>query len=245
MSDDSTGMSAPVDAHRSWRWPLPPFALIVPLAAGLGGAASLAWKPGVARSMLASPRALGFSLAVAALILGLGWLLPRLGRGALVTVAAQLVPALLVFGVTVLPAFRDVTLGAPLPLAAPPATAGSTPGTEALSDTKPAGEATAVGRAPLHGIDHRQRRGPAGAVGRLAHRATRFARRRARPRLPGASSARCRARETRRRGAPGPAPRKQGQLELDVPPGALTAQPLTVLIWCRAFAVPVAAATIS
>lgn len=51
------------------------------VVAAIGGALFLAWKPGVARSMLGTPRAAGFTLLVGVLVLGAGWLVPRLGPG--------------------------------------------------------------------------------------------------------------------------------------------------------------------
>src|SRR5512140_474813 len=91
---------------RIGRGPLavPASSLVVPVAAAVAAAAFFARKPGVARSMLASPRALGFTVLVGVLVLGLGWLLPRLGRGTVVTIVAQAVPVLIAFTVTVLPA---------------------------------------------------------------------------------------------------------------------------------------------
>jgi hypothetical protein len=89
---------------------------------------------------------LGFSLLVAALVLGLGWLLPRLGQGPLVTAGAQLVPVLLAFAITVLPAFRDVTVDESFPVVAPTAT--SCP---ASSQTSAERTAEVTGRASLHG----------------------------------------------------------------------------------------------
>lgn len=86
--------------------PLPPYALVVPVLAGLGGAAFLAWEPGVARSMAASPSAVAFALLVGLVVLGAGWVLPRLGRGALLTVAVQALPVAAAFVLTVAPAFR-------------------------------------------------------------------------------------------------------------------------------------------
>jgi Electron transfer DM13 len=220
-------MSRSVEVRRSWRLLLPPYALIVPIGAGLAGAAFLAWRPGVARSMLASPRALGFSLVVGALVLGLGWLLPRLGRGPLVTACAQLVPVLLAFAATVLPAFHDVTVDEPPPVAA-------------------AATADVVGRAPLRGVDHRAS-GTALLVALAdGSHVVRLASLDVEPcpdyqlhLVPGAG------REEPDTGVHlGRLRGNKGNLTYDVPPEALTQQPLTVLIWCRAFAVPVAAATI-
>jgi hypothetical protein len=206
---------------------LPLSSLVVPALAGLGGIAFLAWRPGVARSMLGSPRALAFSVVVAVLALGLGWLLPRLGRGALATAAAQAVPVLLAFVVTVLPAFRDVTV------------------VEAFPPDR-AGRPAVTGQAKLQGIDHRAsgtalllERPDGSYVVRLqgidiepgpdyhVHL------------VPGADQQ-----------DPGGGVRldnlrgNRGSQNYDVPAGTDVQTPVTVLVWCRAFAVPVAAATI-
>ena len=60
------------------RWiSIPRSSLAIPAVAAVGGAAFFAWKPGVALSMLGSPRAFGFAASVGILIVALGWLLPR------------------------------------------------------------------------------------------------------------------------------------------------------------------------
>ena len=131
---------------------MPASSLVVPVLAGIGGAAFLVWKPGVARSMVGSPRAAGFTLVVAALVLEAGWLLPRLGRGPRTTAAVQLVPVLAAFLLTVAPAFRQVTVDEPFPTAvdvSQPTAAASNPG------PSQAGQATMLGRADFRGIDHR------------------------------------------------------------------------------------------
>lgn len=107
-------MTPDVGDRAAGRWAAVPLtSLLVPAVAAVGAVAFLAWKPGVARSMLGSPRALGFTAVVTGLVVGLGWLLPRLGRGARVTAAVQAVPVVLAFAFTVLPAFRDVSADDP------------------------------------------------------------------------------------------------------------------------------------
>lgn len=204
--------------------PVPAYALVVPVLAGLGGAAFLAWRPGVARSMLASPQAAGFTAVVGAIVLGSAWVLPRLGRGPLLTASVQAVPVALAFVLTVLPAFRQVT----------------------VVETAPAAAGTAAGAAELVGIDHRASgrvlllQDPDGSyVVRLqgidiepgpdyqVHL------------VPGAG------REDpdggvhldRLRG-------NRGSQNYEVPAGTAADPPVTLLVWCRAFAVPIAAATL-
>src|SRR5438128_2462076 len=86
---------------------VPASSLVVPVTAAVGTAAFFAWKPGVARSMLGSPRALAFSVLIAILVLGAGWLLPRLVGSTLVTIVAQVIPVLIACVLTILPAFHN------------------------------------------------------------------------------------------------------------------------------------------
>jgi hypothetical protein len=116
--------------------------------AALLGSLFLAWKPGVARSMLGSPRAAGFTVLVGAIVIGIGWWLPRLGRSGLTTGLVQAVPVLLAAVVTVLPAFRSVTVDEPYPQEG----AGGSDTSVGQGTRPPAG---VVARALLHGIDHR------------------------------------------------------------------------------------------
>jgi hypothetical protein len=218
---------------------LPVSSLVVPGIAALFGSLFLAWRPGVARSMLGSPRAAGFTLIVGALVIGIGWWLPRLGRTGLTTGLVQAVPVLLALVVTVLPAFRSVTVEEPFP---PQATGSTDLG--AGQEARPT--SGVVGRAGLRGIDHRASgdvlltRGADGSyVVRLEHLDVE----------PGP--------DYQVYLVPGSATDPSGGVRLDhlrgnrgnqnypVPSAAATtARPVTVLIWCRAFAVPVAAATI-
>lgn len=227
-------------ALRRIRLPLPTSSLIVPILAGLGGVVFLAWKPGVARAMLGSPRAAGFTVVVVALVLGAGWLLPRLGRGPRTTAAVQLVPVLLAFIVTVAPAFRQVTVDEAFPEAVT-----SRPPT-AVTASAEADRATVVGRGRLRGIDHRAS-GDALLVRRQnGSLVVRLERLDVEPgpdyqvylvpggqrRTPGAGVHLDRLRGNR------------GNQNYDVPTDVRVRGSVTVLVWCRAFAVPVAAATI-
>ena len=202
---------------------LPRSSLVVPAVAAIAGLAFFAWKPGVARSMLGSPRAAGFTVVVGAVVLGLGWLLPRLGRGPRVTALAQAVPVVLAAAVTVLPAFRTVTVEEPA-----------------------AARATELGRAAVQGVDH-------AATGRAlllqdptGPLVVRFESLDVEPGpdyhvylVPGAE-----------RHAPdgatylGRLRGNRGNQNYLVPSGTTARTPVTVLVWCRAFGVPVAAATV-
>jgi len=215
---------------------LPPaYALVVPALAGAGGLAFLAAKPGVARSMASSPRALGFTVVVAALLLGATWLLPRLAVRPVLTVAAQLVPAAAAFGLAVLPAFHQVTVVEAFPDAVPIA-----------APAAPAGRADVIARAPLHGIDH-----DASGTALLVMRGdgTYVVRLQSLDVEPGPDyqvhlvPGRDRQRPSggthldRLRG-------NRGAQNYDVPRTVTLDGPVTLLIWCRAFGVPVAAATL-
>ena len=220
---------------------VPASSLVVPGIAVLVGSLFLAWKPGIARSMVASPRALGLTLVVGAIVLGAGWLLPRFGRGGLATGLAQSVPVLLAFVVTVAPAFRSVTVDEAFPerIGAPSAAvAGPMAAIHGLADV--------TGVAVLHGIDHR-------ASGRVLLVA----------RGDGSSLIRLEVLDVEPgpdyqvylvRGSaatrPGDGVRlghlrgNRGNQNYPIPATGAVIRPVTVLIWCRAFAVPVAAATI-
>ena len=235
----------PAAQPRRLRLPLPMSSLVVPLLAGLGGAAFLAWKPGVARSIVSSPRAAGFTVAIAGLVLGAGWLLPRLGRGPRTTAVVQLVPVVLAFLLTVAPAFRQVTVDEAFPTAGDVArspTAGSTETPGAAESDR----AAVLARADLRGIDHRATgdvllvRRPDGSL------VVRLERLDVEPGpdyqvhlVPGA-----------RRAKPGGGVHldrlrgNKGNQNYHVPTDLRVKTPVTLLIWCRAFAVPVANATI-
>src|SRR5918912_3199191 len=98
---------------------VPRSSLAVPAVAVAGALAFAAWKPGVALSVLDSPRALALSAGVGGLVLVLGWGLPRVGAAVVPTVVAQAVPVVLAFAVTVLPAFVAVTVDEAAPATVP------------------------------------------------------------------------------------------------------------------------------
>lgn len=240
--------------------PFPTYALVVPVLAGLGGVAFFVWKPGVARSLLGSPRALAFTVVVGMLVLGAGWLLPRLGRGVLLTTAVQMLPVIAAFVLTVLPAFRQVTVVEAFPASVAPSRSGpAAPSTTTGSDgsdgsdssdgsdtTEPAARASVVGTAELSGIDHEAtgtvllvRRADGSHVVRLTGLDVEAGPDYFVHLVPGAGQ------EDPQGGARLDALRgNKGDQNYDVPADVEVVSPLTVLIWCRAFAVPVAAATI-
>ncbi len=227
---------------------IPRSSLAIPAAAAVGGAAFFAWKPGVALSMLGSPRAFGFAASVGILILALGWLLPRLGHGFALTAAAQAVPVVIAFVITVLPAFRTVTVNDPLPGAPVTATmaADVRPDTSGSTVPRPAVVTTTLSRSTLTGINHRAsgsalliRLADGSHLIRLEHLDVEpgpdyfvFV-------VPGPEH-RAPDGGTRLNHLRG----NRGNQNYPVPTGVAVARPLTVLIWCRAFAVPIAAATL-
>ena len=225
---------------------LPRTSLAVPAAAALGGVAFFAWKPGVAQSTFASPRAFGFAASVGILTLALGWLLPRLGRGFVLTAIAQAVPVVIAFVITVLPAFRTITVNDPLPGAPLAAGTAASVATSAPAAQPPVSTTTTLSRAGLTGIDHRAsgdavliRLADGSHVIRLEHLDVEpgpdyfvFVVPGAEHRAPDGG-----ARLNHLRG-------NRGNQNYPVPQGIAVTRPVTVLIWCRAFAVPVAAATL-
>jgi hypothetical protein len=222
---------------------MPMSSLVVPVLAGIGSAAFLVWKPGVARSMAGSPRAAGFTMLVAALVLGAGWLLPRLGRGARTTAVVQLVPVLAAFLLTVAPAFRQVTVNEPFPAAVDVPQPNSAPSSARALQ---AGPATMLGRAGLSGIDHRAsgdvlllRRNDGSLLVRLERLDVEPGPDYHVLLVPGAD-----------RRTPGDGTHldklrgNRGNQNYEVPADFRPTMPVTLLLWCRAFAVPVANATI-
>lgn len=236
-------------ARRGSPFAMPLSSLVMPGIAVLGGLGFFAWKPGVAVSAVASIRALGFLAGVGIVALGLGWALPRLGRGVALTALAQAVPLILAFVVTVLPSFRSITVNDPLPATGTVAAAGAAaPGTAAAPGSVDAPATIAVvGRANLAGINHRA--SGSAALLRLADGSAvvRLERLDVEPGpdyfvfvVPGADrhSPDGGTRLHRLRGS-------RGNQNYPVAPGVNLTRPLTVLIWCRAFSVPVAAATLT
>jgi electron transfer DM13 len=221
---------------------LPRSSFIVPTVAIAGGLAFFAWKPGVALSTLASPRALGFAAALGILTIALGWALPRLGRGFALTALAQSVPVAIAFVVAVLPSFRTVNVNEPLP---------GVPVAEATADTSTAAAdrpitTLTLARSEFNGIHHRAT-GTAVLI-RLSNgtHVVRLERLDVESGpdyfvfiVPGVGHERPDG-GTRLGHLHG----NRGNQNYPVPVRVAPTRPLTVLIWCRAFAVPVAAATL-
>ena len=230
----------------------PRSSLVVPAAAALGGIVFAIWKPGVVRAAFASPRSVAFTVAVTLVVAVAGWLLPRLRRGPLLTGAVQAVPVILAGVLTIVPAFRNVTVDESVPpeVAAVFTPPSSVPSSAQQPGATPGAPATAVavelGQAQLAGIDH-----DASGLVRLV-------------RLPDGSHL---VRLENLDVEPGPdyfvelvpgIDRRgpDGGVRLDALKGNLGNQnypvgaeiqvntPITVLIWCRAFEVPIGNATI-
>jgi hypothetical protein len=236
----------PIPIPRALTAPRSSFA--VPAVAVAGALAFAGWKPGVALSVLDSPRALGLSAAVGVLVLVLGWGLPRVGAPVVVTVLAQAVPVVVAFAVTVLPAFVVVTVDEAAPATARES-APLVPGPPSAATPSPRSGAVGVDAraSTLKGIRHR-------ASGRV----------RVLPVTSGGWVVRLEELDVE----PGPdyvvyvvpgAGREdpdggtllarlkgaRGNQNYQVPRATQLVGPVTVLIWCRAFSVPVAAGTVT
>lgn len=216
---------------------VPASSFVVPALAAVGAAMFFVWKPGVARSMLASPRALGFTVLIGILVLGLGWLLPRLGRGTVVTIVAQAVPVLIAFVVTVFPAYHNVAVNEAFPVASS--------ATAVRSEGPALEQAAVVARGRLQGVDHRASgdvlliRSVKGYIVRLQSLDVEPGPNYHVHVVPGAGrrSPDGGVHLSRLRG-------NKGNQNYPVPATFGLQRPFTVLIWCRAFAVPIAVATI-
>ncbi|WP_018640210.1 DM13 domain-containing protein [Parafrankia elaeagni] len=231
----------------------PSSSLVVPAVAALGTAVFFAWKPGVARSMLGSPRALGFGLVVGLLTVGFGLLLPRLRQGPWITGLVQAIPVAVALVLAVVPSFRNVTVTDPFPTAVPAAASGPAGSTAVPAPPRePAGAVTSS----LRGIDHQATgtvlllttgSAPAGDESFLVRFEALDVE--AGPDyhvyLVGRADATSPDGGTRLGALRG----NRGAQNYPVPAGDAASiaadRPFTVLIWCRAFGVPIAAATIA
>ena len=223
----------------------PPVWLVPVVVALLVGGATYAWNPELVRSTLTTPRALVFIVVVVALVVGVGRLLgprrPGLARG------LQLVLVLAVLVVTVLPTIRDTEVNEELDVVSTGrAPASASPEGDAMSPS-PDAALTVAAQGSLRKLDYR-------ASGRL--------------RLIEAAGDKRIIRFDDLDVQPGPdyvvylVPKKdavtptgglslgrlkanKGDQNYPVPASAKLGSELTVLIWCRAFAAPVAHAPLA
>lgn len=217
---------------------------------GLIWAAVAVWRPGIIGGFTHSPRAIALIIAGLAFAIGLEWVIRRKGWHKWATAAFYAVIIVGVLG-AVIPSFidksvheaesevfRDATAGRPLEPGGP-ATSPPMP----MMDTGP----VELGEAEVEGIDHRA----SGTVrvvrdgdGQLH---VRFEGLDVEPGpdyfiwlVPGTD------RDNTDNGANlGHIKANKGDQEYQAPDDFRAEQPLTVLIWCRAFAVPVGNATIA
>ena len=238
-------------------------ATAVPLAvfALVGGVFAL-FKPGIMRSVLMSPRALLITAGVLLVTVGVTYAALRATRRGWLAVAAGLLPVVAFLTYTIAPAYRDVVVndaGVELPadldtgsLSEPPAggavgtpAAAAPTGTPARTPgTTGAPKPQALGRGTFTGIDHRAsgtayllRDPSSGALSVV------LAKLDVEPGpdyevhlVPGHGTTRPTGiRLAHLKG-------NRGTQAYPVPAGTATDRPLSVLIWCRPFAVPVAVA---
>jgi hypothetical protein len=256
---------------RGRRWPEWLVVVAIPLLVfgAVGGAFAL-WKPNIATSSLGSLQAMAITAAVLVVAAGLALGLWRVTHRVWVGVVAGLVPVLLFLAYTIGPVFRDVlvvdpapsglTSAAPTPAASPPnpeltapvraqpfppITAVPSAPVTTPSSPGPSGPVV-VGSARLRGIDHRAAgtvlliREPDGGV------LVRFEDLNVEPGpdyhvhlVPG------RDRQDPGGTHLGALRGNRGDQNYPAPAGTSTEAPVTVLIWCRAFSVPIANATIT
>ena len=212
----------------------------------IGGIFAL-WKPNVILSASGSLQAIGWSLLAAvlaaALAVGLWALTSKRWVGAL----AGLIPVLLFLGITILPAFKTSKIDEDFPVAAAPS-ASDSPAAEVSPGTTPSKPAAPVslGTGEFTGIDHTAsgratlyRLPDGGLVVRLenfdvepgpdyqVHLVSGLDAERP---AEGTMISKLRA--------------NQGNQNYRLPDGFKVGKEMTVLIWCRAFAVPVANASL-
>ena len=265
----SSGMEGPVrqqqqreqqpqQQQRRWLWP----AALVGLAAlGLGGVALV--RPNLVRNTTTSPRTLLYAALTLLLVVVLGVLVRRVTRSVIAARAAQLVPVLAVLAFVIWPTFVPTTVAEPDPLvdvvALPAVTPNTvtpntvTPSAPSVPPTAPPPPAAAAPSGPrelaaatFSGIDHT-------VTGRASlidlgdgTSVVRFAEFDVEPGpdylvylVDGAGRQRPGGVQL------GALKGTRGAQNYAVPAGTTIPATTTVLIWCRAFQVPVAHATLT
>jgi hypothetical protein len=224
------------------------------LASGLGLAVLGGlgrWQPTLINSALTSWRAALFAVVLGGAIALIGWLVVLIKGPEWLAHLATAVPVAIALAVTVPPALADTTVNEDLPVAAVPTAAGD-PAAGAPATGNPAAGAPSagtaaveVGRATVAGIGH-----DASGDARLIRTGDSLLVRLENFQVesgpdffvwlvPGAGK------QSPDGGVSlGKLKASKGNQNYPVPAGTGVDGPVTVLIWCRAFAVPVASATI-
>ncbi len=210
--------------------------ILLGITAVVLGAAAL-WRPNLVTSTLTSPLAIAFIVGAVLVAVGVRYAVTRWTGSPLAGRLAQVVPLGLVAWFFLVPTLFPTTVDEPPPMAGSAAVA---PGEQ------PAGARAAQTRAAFRPLDH-DVSGEAVLLSSGARRVVRFENFTVEPGpdylvylVPTAGAA------TPGDGVLlGPLKASRGNQNYEVPADARTSGPLTVLIWCRAFQVPIAHATLT